>query len=320
MTSKEIKGLLKEAREAIKTKDYPVAIRKCKVRKTSKTVKDRNEYSLNLYLIHAFQEILKSDKKSGMAFILLGAAYQESNKVEAAMYLRSALECSDEFKLLALQGLSNCAKAEELPDILEQLLQLVPDKYLDYYAKLHGLINQLPDHSKLIKIFCIEIETEDQDRKYQALKHLLNVFMKNRDLAAKEYKDKFLECLEIGVQDKNHLYHIDIYRDYFKLLHEKGKLEELIKAAEEMTAVYANNVVPLEWICKVYIENETFAISEHLKANFGIYVERLLELNQNSVLGLMASGFVKFAIGDLASARDILVKGKLVNITVSCLF
>ena len=31
MSSKEIKGLLKEAREAIKTKDYTVAIRKCKV-------------------------------------------------------------------------------------------------------------------------------------------------------------------------------------------------------------------------------------------------------------------------------------------------
>lgn len=32
MSSKEIKGLLKEAREAIKAKEYPVAIRKCKVR------------------------------------------------------------------------------------------------------------------------------------------------------------------------------------------------------------------------------------------------------------------------------------------------
>lgn len=251
-----------------------------------------------------------------MAYILLGAAYQESNKSEAAKYLRSAMECSDEFKLLALLGLSNCAKADELADILEQLLQMAPEKYLDYYGKLYNLTNQLTDHSKLIEIFCHEIKTEDQDRKYQALKHLLNVFMKNRDLACEKYKDEFLECLEIGVQDKSHVYHIDICRDYFKILHQKGKLVELIKGAEEMTNVYNNSSIPLEWICKVFIENETFAISEHLKANFGIYVERLLELNQNSVLGLMASGLVKFAIGDLASARDILLKGKLLTVDV----
>lgn len=248
-----------------------------------------------------------------MAFVLLGAAYQESNKAEAAKYLKSALETSDEFKLLALQGLSNCAKPEELPEYLEQLLKLTPEKYLDYYVKLAGLVNHLTDHSKLIEIFCQEIRTEDQDRKYQALKNLLNIFMKNREVAMEKHKDEFLECLEIGFQDKQHVYHLDICRDYFKLLHQKGKLEDLTRAAEEMTNIYSNNLVPLEWICKIYIENESFKISEHLKANFGIYVERLLELNSNSLLGLMASGLVKSAIGDLASARDILVKGKKLN-------
>lgn len=245
-----------------------------------------------------------------MAFILLGAAYQDSNKSEAAKYLREALKCSEEFKLLALQGLSNCAKADELPEILEQLLQLAPEKYLDYYIKLHNLINQLADHAQLIKIFCNEIKTEDPDRKYQALKHLLNIFMKNRELANLQYKDEFLECLEVGIQDRNHLHHLDICCDYLKLLNQKGRVDELTRAAENMTGVYTNNVIPLEWICKVYIENESFAISENLKSNFGIYVERLLELNPSSVLGLMASGLVKFAIGDLPAAREILTKGK----------
>lgn len=254
-----------------------------------------------------------------MAFILLGAAYQETNKTEAAQYLNSALKCGEEFKLVALQGLSNCSKPEELPEIFEQLLELLPEKYSDYYSKLYNLVNKLTDHSSLIRIFCNEIKIEDADRKYLALKNLLNVFMKNRELANEEFKDEFLECLEIGVQDKNHVYHVDICRDYFKILHQKGRLEELTKAAEEMTTVYASNVVPLEWICKVFIDNESFAISEHLKSNFGIYVERLLELNPNSVLGLMASGLVKFAIGDLASARDILVKGKI-NYTAALTF
>lgn len=245
-----------------------------------------------------------------MAFILLGAAYQETNKKEAAKYLRSALSCSDEFKLLALQGLSNCVEAYEQHDILEQLLRLVPEKYSFYHSKLYNLTNDLADHSPLIRIFLDEIKNDDQDRKYSGLKHLLNIFMKNREIAIEKYKDDFLECLEIGIQDKNHLHHIDIYRDYFKILHQKGKLEELTQGAEEMSLIYSNNIIPLEWICKVYVENESFAISENLKSNFGIYVERLLELSPNSVLGLMASGLVKFTIGDLVSARDILIKGE----------
>lgn len=246
-----------------------------------------------------------------MAYILLGAAYQDSNKAEAAKYLRTALECSEESKLLALQGLSNCAKPEELPQVLEQLLQLAPDKYLDYYSKLNTLVNQVSvNHVILIDIFCHEIKIEDPDRKYQALKNLLNLLMKNRPLAHEKYNDEFFECLEIGFQDKEHVYHVDICHDYFKLLHQKGMLEELTKSAEVMTTIYPNNATPLEWICKVYIENESFAISQHLKSNFGIYVERLIELSPNSVLGLTASALVKYTIGDLPGSRDILVKGE----------
>lgn len=256
------------------------------------------------------QEILRSDKKNGMAFVLLGAAYQDKDKEEAAKYLKLALETSDEFKLLALQGLSNCAKTEELSGVFEELLKLAPEKYSDYYTKLSNITNQLSDHSSIIKIFCNEIKLEDPDRKYLALKLLLNVFMKNRETAIEMYQNQYLECLEIGFQDNQHVHHVEICRDYLKVLHIKGRLEELTAAAERMTNVYPNNTVPLEWICKVFIENENFPISQHLKSNFGIYVERVLELNSNSVLGLMASGLVKFAIGDLASAREIFVKGK----------
>lgn len=311
MSSKEIKGLLKEAREAIKTKEYQIAIRKCKVR--TKFVISLSQFKSKQII---FQQILTADKKNGMAYVLLGAAYQDSNKSEAAKYLKNALECSEDCKLLALQGLSNCAKADELPEILEQLLALVPDKYPDYYTKLNNLVTQLSNHTKIIDIFCHEIKFEDPDRKYQALKSLLNIFMKNRELAHEKYKDEFLECLEIGFQDKEHVYHMDICRDYFKILHQRGKLEELTRSTEEMTLIYPNNPTPLEWICKVYIENENFAISENLKSNFGLYVERLIELCPSSVLGLTASSLVKFTIGDLVGSRDILVKGKIE--TFSC--
>lgn len=246
-----------------------------------------------------------------MSFIFLGAAYQETDKTEASKCLRKAMEVSEDVKLLALQGLANCSTNQELPAVLEELLVLAPDKFIDYYNKLSQLVNHLTDHQPLIKIFCTEIKVDNEERKYQALKHLLNIFMKNRELADEKYKDEFLECLEVGIQDKSHVYHVDIYQHFFKILHQKRRLVELVKAAEDMTLVYGNNCIPLEWICKVYIENEaneSFKINENLKSNFGIYVELLLEINANSVLGLTASAFVKYSIGDLTASRDILVK------------
>ncbi|CAO1345988.1 unnamed protein product [Diamesa serratosioi] len=282
---KEIKSLLKEARELIKNKEYQFAIRKC-------------------------NDIVKYDKKNGMAYILLGAAYQESSKNLAADNLKLALNCGDEFKQVALQGLSNCASVNELADIYEKLLNLTPDKYSEIYTKLNNL--QQDDPEVVIKIFCKEVKTEDPDRKYLALKMLLNMFLKNKVLALNKYSDIFLESLEIGIQDRQHLQHIDIYQNYFQLLYvKKNNFEVLLKAAEEMSIIYTNNISPLEWICKVYVENQesgSFSINMNLKSNFGIYVEKLLELNSNSVLGLMASGLVKYAIGDLIGARDVLLK------------
>jgi hypothetical protein len=40
-----------------------------------------------------------------MAFVLLGAAYQDSNKSEAAKYLKSALESSGEITLISFASL-----------------------------------------------------------------------------------------------------------------------------------------------------------------------------------------------------------------------
>jgi superkiller protein 3 len=243
-----------------------------------------------------------------MAYILLGATYQEKDKSEAVVYLKKALECSEDCKLLALQGLSNCVKPDELPDILTQLLDLTPEKYLDIYVKLNNLISTASLHSKLIEVYSKEIKVDNEDRKYQALKNLLELFLKNRELALNEHKHEFLECLEIGFRDKEHVHHMDICRDYFKLLYQSKRYEELTKSAEEMSLVYPKSPVPLEWICKIYIENENFNINLHLKSNFGIYVERLLELNSTSILGMMASSMIKFGIGDLPLARDVLIK------------
>lgn len=61
-----------------------------------------------------------------MGLLLLGAAYQNVDKQEAANYLRKAVQYSPTTPTVALQGLANCVPTDELPKILEQLIDLVP--------------------------------------------------------------------------------------------------------------------------------------------------------------------------------------------------
>lgn len=60
-----------------------------------------------------------------MALILLGAAYQESDKQQAAKFLKLALKVADD-PTIALQGLANCVENVELPEIFDKLLNLTP--------------------------------------------------------------------------------------------------------------------------------------------------------------------------------------------------
>ena len=69
---------------------------------------------------------MREDDKNYMALVLIGAAYQDIDKKQAVKYLKTALTCTKEPPIVALQGLSNCAEINELPDIYEKLLTLTP--------------------------------------------------------------------------------------------------------------------------------------------------------------------------------------------------
>lgn len=58
--------------------------------------------------------------------LLMGAAYQNTSKADAIFYLKRACKNSTDPPIVALQGLANCVDDEDLPDILGQLLDLVP--------------------------------------------------------------------------------------------------------------------------------------------------------------------------------------------------
>ena len=111
------------------------------------------------------------------------------------------------------------------------------------------------------------------------------------------------------MKNRNHIQHLEIYQSYFKLLHQSEESNSLLKAADEMIKIYEKNSIPLEWICKIFIEKGEEFENDVLDFDIEIYITKLLELNSTSILGLMASGSYKFKKEDFVGARDVLVKG-----------
>lgn len=60
-----------------------------------------------------------------MALLLMGASHQDTDKKEAANFLKRALACNND-PTVALQGLANCADDADLPDVCGRLLELTP--------------------------------------------------------------------------------------------------------------------------------------------------------------------------------------------------
>lgn len=76
MSSSEIKKLLKDARDAVKAKDYSQTIVKCKV--TAVTL----VCAIIRLKCTFFKEILILDSDHYMALVLLGASYQDTDPKE----------------------------------------------------------------------------------------------------------------------------------------------------------------------------------------------------------------------------------------------
>lgn len=76
-----------------------------------------------------------------------------------------------------------------------------------------------------------------------------------------------------------------------------------------MAESFKNDPFPLEWICKIFIENmKTKAIpnvKEVLQKDIKEYIETLYQLNPKSILGLITKGVHHFNEGEFFEAVDI---------------
>uniref|UniRef100_W8BBM6 Tetratricopeptide repeat protein 37 n=1 Tax=Ceratitis capitata TaxID=7213 RepID=W8BBM6_CERCA len=288
MSSKESKAVLKEVREAIKGEKFKEAIEKC-------------------------EALLKDEPKNYMAYLLLGAAYQSTNKTEAAKSLRKAVEFSPTAPTVALQGLANCAPLNELPKIYEQLVDLVPEKYGYYFEKLYAAgLNNRNIADECFNIFKRELKRNEQneDRRKLVLKYLARIWVSfDFDVPTDDeilYKSGLEEILADSFIDQ----HLDANKRYLKLLYKQEDYANCFTHACEVTTKYPNDIYAYEWVCKVYCEAREVAKACLEKTDKPIehYVETLLQINPKASLGLLIKAIQLFENQQYVSARDLLYR------------
>uniref|UniRef100_A0A182VQN4 Tetratricopeptide repeat protein 37 n=1 Tax=Anopheles minimus TaxID=112268 RepID=A0A182VQN4_9DIPT len=282
MSSKEAKTALKEAREAVKNKKYSDAIKLC-------------------------NKVLKEQDDNYMALVLLGASYQDSDKKEAATYLKRALACSTD-PTVALQGLATCVDDTELPDVCEKLLSLLPEKYAEQHAKVFGVAARgtLGKALRLLEKEATEASLEEA-RKVSAFEYLGKIVTQYPDLENTE-ANLVSTVLEREIQNNGDVYQHDKFIRYLKLLHREKRFDRLASVAAVMHDRFPNDIYPLEWICKLYSERTVpeDSLTSLLTHQLEHYLDRAVTVGPNSPTALLAKGKFLFDAGQLAEAERML--------------
>lgn len=82
-----------------------------------------------------------------------------------------------------------------------------------------------------------------------------------------------------------------------------------------MNTLYEDDVLSLEWICKVYNESriEENNIFYTLEDKILSYCDKLLKLQPESAMGLITKALLLFHENKTTEAANLLKKGKLLN-------
>ncbi|EDW89451.1 tetratricopeptide repeat protein 37 [Drosophila yakuba] len=286
---KESKALIKDIRETLKLGKHAEAIPKC-------------------------QRLLKSEPKNAMGYLLLGAAYQNIDKVEAAKNLRQCISFTEGPATVALLGLANCAPSNELPEIYDQLADLQPEQSLDWLEKLFNLASD-----SNVAPFCFTVlktRVKDQQNKNftKIQEYLGRIWISNDFEIVPEDTQLYKTTIEALLQSSEHSAKNVVYKRYLKWLYKKQDYETCVRHACNMTESHPKDVYGFEWICKTYCEHheqsEKVLWQQELRQPILEYAEQLLELNPNSNLALLVKALKLFAEGQLVASRQLALQAQ----------
>ncbi|XP_070543416.1 tetratricopeptide repeat protein 37-like [Ptychodera flava] len=304
--SKEIKTFMKNAKEAIKNKDYKEVMKNCKA-------------------------VLKQDKTNYNALVFFGVAAAELDQPDQArMAYKKAID-TDPKQILAWQGLSgfyekrdNPEYKTELADAYSKMMAIYEEsdmnKWKETAKKLAQLYKQMNNDLQAVEIWLIvgnNSSLEDRDR-LDAWKGIATILSSLKTIPS-EYSEQFEKSLQIivdtaEINDETQKW----YQRYIKLLFDKYAFAENAEKFEteckKMAANYPTASVPLEMLCKFYMQRLQDADSQNA-------IEAYTQLNERDPSSSMAQcslGYSKLIKKDYLLARDQLQNGMKTNQNFLC--
>ncbi|XP_046833328.1 tetratricopeptide repeat protein 37 [Vespa crabro] len=292
--SAENKAVLQEVKNLYKQNEYSEAIKKCK-------------------------KILKKDKNNYLALILLGASMLEVE--ECKSYTPAAFQKAIDIQPnnpLAWQGLvtyyekeskNNCNVLNQLIESYCKLLELDSDmsNALSVLEKIANLLLFKKDSLNLNQgietLNCLrkKVNEEKQSLINKTLAYVLTEQYDN----ILQFKDILENVLANVIKDTNVVNRQDYYRKYLKLLYTSNKIITLLHEATQMHEEFVQDICPLEWICKVYYEENIYN-KRNVDIDIVPFYESLRKLDNESEAGILAEAIHLDSCDNLIKSREIL--------------
>ncbi|MFT7813636.1 tetratricopeptide repeat protein 37 isoform X1 [Arapaima gigas] len=302
MAAKEVKSALKNAREAIKNKDYKEVLRHCKA-------------------------VLKLEKNNYNAWVFIGVAACELEQPDQAQSAyRKAIELESE-QPLAWQGLANLYEKNnqsdfkaDLPQVYQKLVTLYENldkqKCYEICKKLADLFLENKDYLQVARTWhrLIQLKENGGGEKavdkgellqlWQQMIQLLASSVEEQDNETQQHLitafEKAMTLTDSAPSDAHKKLSTDYINCLSKLQHEQLKMKE---ACETMLSLYPEQTFPLEVLSKWYLK--TNVSSDEADRCF----TRLLDLDENNGLGHIGFGVRALEEGKYEEAIKRLAQG-----------
>ncbi|XP_030628701.1 tetratricopeptide repeat protein 37 [Chanos chanos] len=299
MSSKEVKTALKNAREAIKNKEFKEALKHCKA-------------------------VLKVEKSNYSAWVFIGVAASELEQPDQAQAAyKKAVELNPD-QLLAWQGLANLYEKSdqqdfkaELPSVYQKLITLyessdkvkyheVTKKLVDIYQAEKNDLEVAHAWRRLIQVREAEggVGKVDLLQLWREMTRLLKDSVETQDNETQQHLIEAFEKALNLTEDVPSEDHQKLLEDYIiclsKLPHEERRMKEV---CENMLSLCPTSVFPLETLASHYLT--AGVCGEDAVSCF----TRLSELDPDSALAHMGMGIIALQDRKYDSAIQSLAQG-----------
>ncbi|XP_076315267.1 tetratricopeptide repeat protein 37 [Tachypleus tridentatus] len=245
MDAKEVKMLLKQAREAIRDKDFKSALKHCKT-------------------------VLKLDKNNYHAWVFIGAAAEEMGEVEQTLAaFNKAIDISPD-QVLAWQGLCNFYEKhynddnrKALENVYKKLKELMSNdkaKNMEILQKLYNLYKVQKDFLSALNVLLEQVELADENPKLEMTAWISVTDLLHEDLGGidvdnirKKAYERISKLINY-LSDDSDFDLDDICRRYLIFLRSRKDSTNAAMEAKRLSKELPHLSAPAEYFCEFLLE------------------------------------------------------------------